>query len=181
MYEKIRSYGRIAAIRIQSRVRGMQSRRKAREMLQEKRRLQELGTFHLYATQIQRIWRGYAVRLHHDYYKRKLYLQQVSATNATTRETLQAYYETQLQHEMQSQFHTHREDFAKACTKLHHLISTKTIPGVYNTPTRPSHTNLVFNQPVEAHLQNAMQHSLRITHPMEDRLPPSQFSPAIHK
>jgi hypothetical protein len=106
------------------------------------------------ATIIQKFYRGWwSRRSLHDFYGRKDYLAKVERRGAHTVEYLKKerrhkHRESKLQEEEQM-----RGEFDKLAGELHHLVSTKTIAGVYNPPysdVLPS----AFEKPIEQHLRD---------------------------
>ena len=60
-----------------------------------------------------------------------------------------------------------KNNFYKIASNLHHLISTKEIPGVYNTPYLPPELKpQVFNADIEEHLKSVFKKSLKKNKPM---------------
>uniref|UniRef100_A0A7S1KM12 Uncharacterized protein n=1 Tax=Percolomonas cosmopolitus TaxID=63605 RepID=A0A7S1KM12_9EUKA len=95
--------------------------------------------FHYCASQIQRVWRGYKVRRHDElnFYTRKHELQLIQQNQRS----LQQYIKKTLkakedeQHQLDSQDKLNK--FHTMASELHHLVSTKSISGVYNPPHLP--------------------------------------------
>ena len=55
-----------------------------------------------------------------------------------------------------------RKQFNDIASNLHHLVSTKTIPGVYNAPNLPEEQKpQVYNADIESHLQLVFKNSIR--------------------
>ena len=55
----------------------------------------------------------------------------------------------------------------KIASNLHHLISTKEIPGVYNTPYLPPELKpQVYNADIEEHLKSVFKKSLKKNKPL---------------
>jgi hypothetical protein len=51
-------------------------------------------------------------------------------------------------------FEENRKDFFSIASNLHHLVSTKTIPGIYNSPMiHEENKPIVFSANVETHLK----------------------------
>ena len=60
-----------------------------------------------------------------------------------------------------------KNNFYKIASNLHHLISTKEIPGVYNTPYLPPELKpQVYNADIEEHLKSVFKKSLKKNKPM---------------
>ena len=87
------------------------------------------------ATTIQKYYRGFYDRKYkHDFYARKQYLLNVVKKNE---EVMQELNQNQLRAEMEES--KRKEDVArlemsKVAANVHHLVSTRAIPGIYNSP-----------------------------------------------
>ena len=80
-------------------------------------------------------YRGYYSRKYeHDFYARKRYLHHVETKNDEVRKNLEEYHKTSAQNEQKRQEQAARTEFAELAGNLHHLTSTKAVPGVYNPP-----------------------------------------------
>ena len=80
-------------------------------------------------------YRGYYSRKYeHDFYARKAYLAHVSNKNEEVRMHLDNHHKEKLREEEIRQEECARTEFGELAQNLHHLSSTKTIPGVYNPP-----------------------------------------------
>jgi hypothetical protein len=113
--------------------------------------------FHHCASVIQKYYRGCWSRRHlHNYYGRKQYLAQVAKRGEWTREYLQRDYQTKLSQAKEDEERHMRQDFNNLAGELHHLVSTKTIPGVYNPPYNDALPR-AFEKPIEQHLRDCMQ------------------------
>uniref|UniRef100_A0A3B5AYX6 Spermatogenesis associated 17 n=1 Tax=Stegastes partitus TaxID=144197 RepID=A0A3B5AYX6_9TELE len=90
-------------------------------------------------SQIQRRWRGFFVRKYiHNFYARKSYLEGVTMKNESVRRELDELEE--LQKRERDCLAMVKEQTAKVyqAHRLHHLVSTKQCPGVFNSPFRPA-------------------------------------------
>ena len=84
------------------------------------------------ASVIQRIFRGYHSRKYnHDFYARKKYLLHIQRKNEHRLERMQQYHMRLAAEHLKTQEETARQEFYKLASSLHHLTSTKAIPGVY--------------------------------------------------
>mmetsp|Transcript_9264 Transcript_9264/g.27168 ORF Transcript_9264/g.27168 Transcript_9264/m.27168 type:complete len:486 (-) Transcript_9264:1649-3106(-) len=112
--------------------RGMLGRRKALREEDVKRRQQSLAVYHYFCALIQRSFRGfYSRRYRHDFHARKAYLKSVIATGETLRQKMDAALAEQQANELAEAEERRRTKFTKVASKLHHLCSTKAIPGIY--------------------------------------------------
>ncbi|KAG2427072.1 hypothetical protein HXX76_012586 [Chlamydomonas incerta] len=115
------------------------------------------------ATVIQRWWRGFYSRKHiHNYYARKRYLKQVKERNDHIRAELNLEAERAIIVQRQEAEERARKLFADKVSKLHHLVSTATQPGIFNSPYSVATGTLpvIMSQPVEEHLKGAMRQQL---------------------
>lgn len=90
----------------------------------------------------------------HDYYGRKAYLEKVERRGDWTKEYLARYQsnkETEAKMEEEKQM---RAEFDNLAGELHHLVSTKSIAGVYNPPYNDMLPR-AFEKPIEQHLRDA--------------------------
>jgi hypothetical protein len=116
--------------------------------------------YHL--TIIQKNWRGFNSRRSKlDYHERKKYLQKIKQKNEETLTKVQEYSRA-IQYEMErKREEDHRKGFNQVASNLHHLVSTRIIPGVYNPPHIPEeHKPQVFNTDIEAHLKSVFKNNL---------------------
>ncbi|XP_071346179.1 spermatogenesis-associated protein 17 isoform X2 [Trachinotus anak] len=98
---------------------------------------------------IQRRWRGFFLRKYiHNFYARKSYLEELSRKNELVRRELDELEE--LQRRERNCLEMIKEQTAKVyqAHRLHHLLSTKQCPGVFNSPFRPAphETELLLRQ-----------------------------------
>ena len=124
---------RDAAIVIQSCYRMYRGQLRAEEKKRESDRLQRRRYFHLAAVEIQRHWRGYSSRKNvHDFYARAGYIAKVMQRT----EELRAASERLAKDIMRQQEEAEREQqqriYDARLRSLHHLLSTKSMPGVMN-------------------------------------------------
>jgi hypothetical protein len=95
----------------------------------------QIAVYHYHAMILQRTFRGfYSRRYYHDYSARKAYIQSVVEKGNKLRETLNANLEAQRQLEEQQHVEAQAAEFKKVTSNLHHLISTRSMPGIYNSP-----------------------------------------------
>ena len=111
------------------------------------------------AKTIQKYYRGYYSRTYtHDFYARKNYLEHVKMKNDEVRKNLEEHHKSNLMEEQKRQEQTARTEFAELASNLHHLCSTKAIPGVYNPPyLRNGMKPQAFNVDVETHLRSTFK------------------------
>jgi hypothetical protein len=119
--------------------------------------------FAYHATMIKKHWLGYRCRKNKlDYKERKRYLEIIKRKNeeslAQLREyTLAVQFETERKKEEEQ-----KKYFNKIASNLHHLVSTNSIPGVYNPrfvseEAKPQ----VYNADIETHLKAVFKNNLK--------------------
>jgi len=143
-----------ATITIQRYYRGFKARErfKQRHYIDNQRKL--IKFFASQTTIIQRYFRGFYCRKYvHDYYARKAYIKFITVKNEDIRTQLSDYYVNTKAEDEKRREEQARTEFKQLAKNLHHLSSTKNIPGVYNPQytldgTKPT----AFNQEIEAHL-----------------------------
>jgi hypothetical protein len=116
------------------------------------------------ATAIQRRWRGYWSRKHiHSFAARKAYLSAVAQQNAAVRLEMATALEAELLRRAGGRRETARELFERQIGQLHHLVSTKSVPGIFSPPFEGAAGLLpvIEGQTVEEHLQRACRAQVR--------------------
>lgn len=97
-----------------------------------------------------------------DYKKRKSDLLRIQNQNIITFNELRDQSNKMLFLREKAIFDKQRSDFHKVSSKLHHLVSTKMIPGVYNSPYVPEESKpIVFSANVETHLKLNVKDALK--------------------
>lgn len=151
---------------IQRVYRGHAGRKLIRILLDRTFEAQRQAVRHYAADVIQRHFRGYySRRTKHDFYARRAYILAVTAKGEALRAELESAFAAQLQSHLEKEESKHREDFDNLTRSLHHLVSTKAIPGVYNPPYATSLQDVpsAFNIPLETHLRMGVLRELRTT------------------
>ncbi|XP_005374764.1 PREDICTED: spermatogenesis-associated protein 17 [Chinchilla lanigera] len=132
----IRHLHRIATI-IQKWWRGYLGRKHYQLLVEVAYYTMKMDLYNAMAVRIQRRWRAYKVRKYcFNYFCFKEYLQAVSEANDTIREVLQEFAEIQESEEKKAKLEREEKQREKEARKMHHLLSTKQIPGIYNSPFR---------------------------------------------
>jgi len=114
--------------------------------------------FHHAATTIQRHWRGYFSRKHvHNFAARKAYLRAVAARNAEVRAEMAAAEQQALAARRGGRAATAREQFEQQVGQLHHLVSTRAVPGIFSPPFEVAAglVPVIEGLTIEEHLQRA--------------------------
>ncbi|XP_038617105.1 spermatogenesis-associated protein 17 [Tachyglossus aculeatus] len=139
--------------------RGYLGRKYFRQMVKTEYFNMKMNFYNEMAVRIQKRWRGYHTRKEkHNYYARKKYLEGICRNNENLRERM-AIMAASMEEEKRKIDHE-REEQKKdyQARKMHYLLSTEQIPGVYNSPLRK------FPDPMEYRLQKAK--------PLSHRKPP---------
>ncbi|KAM9612618.1 spermatogenesis-associated protein 17 [Trichechus inunguis] len=97
----------------------------------------KMNLYNAMAVRIQRRWRGYRIRKYcFNYYYLKEYLRAVSETNDAIREALEEFAEMKEREEKKTVLEREEKKRDHQARKMHYLLSTKQIPGIYNSPFR---------------------------------------------
>ncbi|EFB16758.1 hypothetical protein PANDA_016391, partial [Ailuropoda melanoleuca] len=97
----------------------------------------KMNFYNAMAVRIQRRWRGYRIRKYcFNYFYLKEYLRAVSETNDAIREALEEFAEMKEREEKKADLEREEKKRDYQARKMHYLLSTKQIPGVYNSPFR---------------------------------------------
>ena len=126
---------------------------------------EEAAVFHYFATDCQRTFRGfYSRRYRHDFAARRAYIESVVKTGNDLRVRLEKQLVQQQITEREADEQGKREQFTKITQQLHHLVSTKSIPGVYNSPYDvDSPICAMGGVPIEEHLCSGVKDLLRLS------------------
>ncbi|XP_051235559.1 spermatogenesis-associated protein 17 isoform X2 [Dicentrarchus labrax] len=125
------------AVIIQKIWRGFTARARFRQMVKAAYFIMKMNFYEEMAVRIQRRWRGFFVRKYiHNFYARKSYLEGLFRKNELVRRELDELEE--LQKRERDCLEMVKEQTAKVyqAYRLHHLLSTKQCPGVFNSPFR---------------------------------------------
>ena len=166
---------RKVSLEIQKNFKGFLARAQHMQSVQDLSNDMNMQFYEYHLTIIQKNWRGFTSRRSKlDYHERKKYLQKIKQKNEETLIKVQEYsrsiqYELERKKEEES-----RKSFNEVASHLHHLISTKGIPGVYNPP----HINEedkphVYNTDIEAHLKSVFKSNLKRN---QSQIDPIQFN-----
>ncbi|KAJ6666916.1 hypothetical protein lerEdw1_018918 [Lerista edwardsae] len=131
---KVRAYIRYLnkmMVYIQKWWRGYRGRKKFRKMVE-----------------IQKRWRGYYIRKYiHNYYALKKYLEAIALNNEIVRRELEEFAEMKEKEEEKKALEREKKKKDYLARKMHYLLSTAQIAGVYNSPYR------LFPDPMELELR----------------------------
>ncbi|KFP22606.1 Spermatogenesis-associated protein 17, partial [Egretta garzetta] len=139
---RVRAYLRYLnkmVIFIQKWWRGYQTRRYFRKMVETAYFIMKMNFYNEMAVRIQKRWRGYYVRKYiHNYYALKKYLEAISVNNEIVRNELQDYAEMKEYEEKRKDLEKKEKEKKYQARKMHYLLSTEQIAGIYNSPFRKS-------------------------------------------
>uniref|UniRef100_A0A8D0ZZX0 Spermatosis associated 17 n=1 Tax=Sus scrofa TaxID=9823 RepID=A0A8D0ZZX0_PIG len=137
---RVRAYIRYlhrAATVIQKRWRGYLGRQHYQLIVKLAYYTMKMNLYNAMAVRIQRRWRGYKIRKYcFNYYYLKAYLKAVSETNEAVREALEEFADMKEREERKADLEKEEKKRDYQARKTHYLLSTKQIPGVYNSPFR---------------------------------------------
>ncbi|XP_072266571.1 spermatogenesis-associated protein 17 [Pyxicephalus adspersus] len=89
------------------------------------------------AVRIQKMWRGYYVRKYvHNYYALKKYLEGVAIKNSLVRKELEEYATMREKEKLKQDLEKEERRKNYEARKMHYLLSTEQVAGVFNSPYR---------------------------------------------
>ncbi|XP_053462742.1 spermatogenesis-associated protein 17 [Nycticebus coucang] len=126
-----------SAVTIQKWWRSFLGRQKFQEIVKVAYYAMKMNFYNTMAVRIQRRWRAYKIRKYlFNYYYLKAYLKAVSETNDAIREALEEFAEMKEREEKKANLEREEKKRDYQARKMHYLLSTKQIPGIYNSPFR---------------------------------------------
>jgi len=144
-----------ASRRIQRVIRGFLARTRAMRMQADRIRRLNMHFFHHCATIIQKFFRGWRSRKHlHNFHGRKQYLATIEQRGEHTKEWLQNMHRRKLEEAKRQEEDSMKNEFDNLAGELHHLVSTKSVAGVYNPPYNDV-LPTAFGKPIEQHLRDS--------------------------
>jgi hypothetical protein len=141
---------------IQRLYRGHLARRRVRALVDARYAALLSAPRHYAATTLQRHFRGFYSRKYiKDFYARKAYVLAVTAKGEQLRAEMDAALAEQVARHLSQEEAKARAAFDAATQNLHHLVSTRAQPGVYNPPyaARMEDVPSAFGVPLETHLR----------------------------
>jgi len=147
---------------IQRVFRGFMGREKANSHLAVQLDGRQLSLFHYYSIQIQKCVRGfYSRKYKHDHERRKRFRKRIADDGERVRQQMEDYSIKQKMYEEDKAQAEKEEAFRDLASNLHHLVSTKQIPGVYNPSQQFLEIPTMNNLPVENHVRAVVKDLLR--------------------
>ncbi|NXB99328.1 SPT17 protein, partial [Orthonyx spaldingii] len=139
---RVRAYLRYLskmAILIQKWWRGYLRRKHFRKIVETAYFIKKMNFYNAMAVRIQKMWRGYYVRKYiHNFHALKKYLKAISVNNMLVRSELQEYADMKENEEKMKDLEKKEKEKKYQARKMHYLLSTQQIPGIYNSPVRKS-------------------------------------------
>jgi hypothetical protein len=110
------------------------------------------------ATVIQKLWRGHMSRkTKEDYHKRAEWVNTTRMRAEALRQEMNAAMERQASREQEKKELNASKKFDALAENLHHLISTKAIPGVFNSRFGEMYQITAFDIPMDDHIRDAFK------------------------
>ncbi|KAL4111149.1 hypothetical protein PRIC1_002830 [Phytophthora ramorum] len=155
--------------------RGHLARRRCMRLRAEVDRSHRRAVLDFYAVIIQKLARGVHSRTNRlDFRKRKAYISELAAKGDCMRRMLEENLrEQQIQEKSESE-KAARAELVKITQDLHHLVSTRAVAGIYNSPMQPASTTS-FGVPVETHIRENARRI--VTSRLAATIPPSRLTP----
>jgi hypothetical protein len=128
--------------------------------------------FSYHAKLIQKIYRGFHSRKHvYDYYARKKYLNKLEVKNNEVKVQMEEYMRNSILEEQKRKEEAARAEFNEICKRVHHLASTRTIPGIYNSPySAVGMKPQAFNVDIETHLKTSFKSTYQWKSPGKNKI-----------
>ena len=153
------------ALTIERCTRGHLGRQQARRLRIARDTRRQRAFFDALATTVQKRFRAYHARKYrHSFYARQAYVASVLRKGDMVRDELKARMEEQVRDRLETQEVQARERVTALSQRLHHLRSTTTCAGIYNSAYHVGHHPTAFGVPVEQHLRTAIRAAARPQH-----------------
>jgi hypothetical protein len=135
------------AVNVLARIqRGIVGRLQAKKAKESRKGRENIARFHYFAILTQKHFRGfYSRRYYHDFYARKKYISAIAEKGDSLRQELQQKREEQYYENQRVEEEKKRLEFHRISQNLHHLVSTKQNPGIYNSPYLAEPVGTYFN------------------------------------
>ena len=156
------SGARASCANIERVFRGNLGRRACRARRAARGEQAQAAMFAYFASVIQHCFRGFRSRRYkHDYYARKAYIQNILEKSNQLRGQLAANRQRAAADEQERRMREMQAEFKAVAANLHHLLSTRARPGIYNSPFALDGPPTAFGKPIEEHLVACTQEVLR--------------------
>ncbi|KAG2772931.1 hypothetical protein JG687_00017666 [Phytophthora cactorum] len=155
--------------------RGHLARRRCSGLRADVERAHRQAVLDFYAVAIQKIARGVQSRtLRLDFRKRKAYIGELAAKGDDMRRMLEENLHKQQEQEKLDSEKAAREELVKVTQDLHHLVSTRAVAGIFNSPMQAASATS-FGVPVESHIRENGRRV--VTSRLAKARPPSRLTP----
>ncbi|KAJ1407590.1 hypothetical protein B484DRAFT_403764 [Ochromonadaceae sp. CCMP2298] len=142
--------------------RGHLGRLQSRQRLSDKQERRQLSLFNYLCIQIQRCFRGYYSRKHkHDQARRREYVRMIVQQGEVVRRSMAQYAQDLAEREEGVRIAEKEQHFRDLAKDLHHLVSTRRIPGVYQPSTYFNNEPRMNDVPIEEHVRGVVKDLLR--------------------
>ncbi|DAZ93582.1 TPA: hypothetical protein N0F65_009930 [Lagenidium giganteum] len=132
--------------------RGHLARRRCKNLQRHRRNLERATVFHFYAIVVQKMYRGWHSRRKKlDMRVRRAYVRDIATKGEDMRRLLNEKLRQQQLEEQNNIEESARKELREVSRNLHHLVSTRAVPGIYNSPHILSQSTS-FGLPVESHI-----------------------------
>ena len=116
------------------------------------------AVFHHFATVIQSRFRGFYARKYvSDFYARKKYLAKIVDVSENVRAEAQRVFEEQQKLHEAAIRASQGQEYGQVTSKMHHLLSTASISGIYRQPLSKDGMQTVFGTNIEDDLREVSQ------------------------
>ncbi|CAM9179695.1 unnamed protein product [Chrysoparadoxa australica] len=142
--------------------RGFRGRGVASSALECKLDREAEGVLHYHAIKIQGIYHGYSSRKYnYNHARRKQYLKEVADAGSAMRKTLRDHLTALEEAEEQEAREKRGSEIQRLSASLHHLVSTASIPGVFNSPYLQGAVPTIDGVAVDKHLTTNIRDLLK--------------------
>jgi len=151
-----------AANEIQRVFRGHRGRKRVKDAARVRAQMQRYHLIQYFVLQIQRVLRGfYSRKYRSNHASRKRFIKATKEKAEEIRGMLNNYAIRQNQAADQEKMEYRSREIEMCAEKLHHLLSTKRVRGVFNPPEDLIETPTLNNVPVEDHVRGFVKDLLR--------------------
>jgi len=164
---------------IQRVFRGWRGRKRHKDAVRTRQLQRDQQFFAAMAVLIQKCVRGWLSRRNRqDCRARRKYLDTASQRGTELQQHLHAKAMEQTQRTQAVQDTKLEKEFNGLAASMHHLLGTKTVPGVFGSPFGPEFHRTAFQLPMEEHIKDAfsqwraeqkMQEGMRLARPRNER------------
>ncbi|EEY60464.1 uncharacterized protein PITG_12891 [Phytophthora infestans T30-4] len=155
--------------------RGHLARRRCNQLRTDLERAHRRSVLDYYAVVIQKLARGVQSRtLRLDFRKRKAYVLELAAKGDLMRQMLEENLLKQQEQEKLDTKKAARAELVKVTQDLHHLVSTRAVAGIFNSPMQAASVTS-FGVSVESHIRENARRV--VTSRLAKARPPSRLTP----